>query len=99
MSNQTEAVDSVSNGILHNLLTSIIQDIVARERVKVQVLETRYPNHPSYHIDNTGTLDIHGAPKRQESSQYFNCLNCGREISANRFAAHLQRCSNRGSRR
>ncbi|CCC69225.1 hypothetical protein NCAS_0C02350 [Naumovozyma castellii] len=99
MTSRTETIESASNGILHNLLTTIIQDIVAKERVNSQVLNTRYPNIKPYFYDPNGNLDINGQPKRQESSQYFHCVNCGREISANRFAAHLQRCYSRGSRR
>ncbi|CCK67907.1 SAGA histone acetyltransferase complex subunit SGF11 KNAG_0A02180 [Huiozyma naganishii CBS 8797] len=92
-------VDSVSQDILDNLLSSMIQDIVAKESVKFKQLKARYPDYKPYFYDPKGTLDVHGLPKGQESSQYFMCQNCGREISANRFAAHLQRCLSRAGRR
>lgn len=94
-----ETVESLSSGIYNNLVTSIIQDIVAKEKTKQQLLNARYQNLSPYRHDDTGKLDINGKPKLQESSRYFNCKNCSREISANRFAAHLERCLSRGNRR
>ena len=95
-----ETVESLSVGIYDNLITSLVQDIVARETAKQRLLNARYPDAVPYHRDDTGALDIHGQPKTQESSRYFMCKNCGREISANRFAAHLERClGGRGGRR
>lgn len=99
MSETEITVESVSQSIIDNLLHSMIQDIVSRETVRQKQLHDRYPGMKPYHYDPQGVLDLNGLPKLQESSQYFLCQNCGREISANRFAAHLQRCLNRGSRR
>ncbi|CAL9732711.1 SAGA-associated factor 11 [Monosporozyma unispora] len=99
MSETPTTVESVSEIIIGNLLHSMIQDIVARETVRQKQLHERYPTMKPYHYDPKGILDFNGLPKQQESSQYFLCPNCNREISANRFAAHLQRCLNRGSRR
>lgn len=92
-------IESVSKQIIENLLHSMIQDIVSRETVRQRQLHDRYPDIKPYYYDPNGILDINGLPKQQESSQYFLCQNCKREISANRFAAHLQRCLNRGPRR
>lgn len=92
-------IDSISEQIIGNLLSSIIQDIVSRETVRQKQLHDRYPGLKPYYYDPNGVLDLNGLPKQQESSQYFHCQNCKREISANRFAAHLQRCLNRGPRR
>lgn len=97
MTDQT--IDSVSEGIYHNLITSIVQDIVSQEYARFQLITSRYPDLKPYHRDDTGTYDINGLPKKQESSRYFSCKNCGREVSANRFAAHLQRCLERGGGR
>ncbi|CAB4256624.1 similar to Saccharomyces cerevisiae YPL047W SGF11 Integral subunit of SAGA histone acetyltransferase complex [Maudiozyma barnettii] len=94
-----ETVENLSSGIYNNLITSIVQDIVARETAKQRLLNSRYPNLVPYVRDDTGQLDISGNPKAQESSKYFTCKNCGREVSANRFAAHLERCLGRGGRR
>lgn len=99
MSESQVTVESVSENIIDNLLHSMIQDIVSREAVRQKQLQIRYPDMKPYHYDPKGILDLNGLPKQQESSQYFLCQNCNREISANRFAAHLQRCLNRGSRR
>lgn len=99
MSDSIETIESVSSDIYYNLITCLIQDIVAQESSKYQLIHSRYPNLKPYIYDKSGTLDINGLPKQQESSQYFLCKNCSREISANRFAAHLQRCLNRNSRR
>lgn len=94
-----ETKESVSIGIYHNLITALIQDVVARETTKQQLLRCRYPSLKTYCYDPSQQLDINGLPKQQESSQYLLCENCNRDISANRFAAHLQRCLSRGSRR
>ncbi|QLL34770.1 hypothetical protein HG536_0H01450 [Torulaspora globosa] len=94
-----ELMESMSNGIFHNLITTLIQDLVARETSKEQLLRARYPDLKPYHYSTDHQLDIHGKPKQQESSHYLHCDNCGRDVSANRFAAHLQRCLGRGSRR
>lgn len=94
-----ETKESVSEGIYHNLITTLIQDIVAKETTKQQLLRSRYPNLKPYCYDPSHQLDINGLPKQQESSQYLQCENCNRDISANRFAAHLQRCLSRGARR
>lgn len=99
MSDTPATVEAISENIIGNLLHSMIQDIVSREIVKQKQLQTRYPDMKPYYYDPNGILDFNGLPKQQESSQYFLCQNCNREISANRFAAHLQRCLNRGSRR
>ncbi|EJS41382.1 sgf11p [Saccharomyces arboricola H-6] len=99
MTEETITIDSISNGILNNLLTTLIQDIVARETTQEQLLKTRYPDLHRYYYDPNGSLDINGLRKQQESSQYIHCENCGRDVSANRLAAHLQRCLSRGARR
>lgn len=80
-------------------MTTIIQDIVSREVVQRKQINARYPDYKQYHYDPSGKLDIDGLTKQQESSQYFHCKNCGRDVSANRFAAHLQRCLNSRGRR
>lgn len=98
-SDQQQTVESLSSGIYDNLITSIIQNIVAKETAKQRLLNARYPDIKAYVHDDLGNLDINGNPKSQESSKYFTCKNCGREISANRFAAHLERCLGRGGRR
>ncbi|GMM57474.1 SAGA histone acetyltransferase complex subunit [Maudiozyma humilis] len=100
MTTGNETVESLSAGIYSNLISALVQDLVARETAKQRLLAARYPGAQPYHRDDTGALDIHGQPKTQESSRYFLCKNCGREISANRFAAHLERClGGRGGRR
>lgn len=91
-------VDSICENIYHNLLTSLIQDIVSRITSAEQLLRSRYPNLKPYYYDPEGKLDVNGMLKQQDSSTYFRCNNCDREISANRFAAHLERCLGRGRR-
>ncbi|CCE62326.1 hypothetical protein TPHA_0C01700 [Tetrapisispora phaffii CBS 4417] len=91
-------INSVSKEIYNNIITTVIQDIVSREVVEQKQIKSRHPDYKPYHYDSTGTLDILGVPKIQESSQYFHCNNCDRDVSANRFAAHLQRCLNSRSR-
>lgn len=95
----SETIESVSISIFHNLITTLIQDIVAKETTKQQLLRSRYPNLKPYYYDPNHQLDISGKPKVQESSQYLHCDNCDRDVSANRFAAHLQRCLSRGRTR
>ncbi|CCE90270.1 SAGA histone acetyltransferase complex subunit SGF11 TDEL_0B01410 [Torulaspora delbrueckii] len=95
----SETVETISHGIYHNLITTLIQDLVARETTKEQLLRARYPDLKPYYRSPDHQLDINGKPKQQESSQYLHCDNCDRDVSANRFAAHLQRCLGRGSRR
>ncbi|CCF59552.1 hypothetical protein KAFR_0H01420 [Kazachstania africana CBS 2517] len=99
MSNSLETIDSISQKIYENLLSSMIQDITSMEFHKNRLLNARYPNLKPYYHDSSGKLDINGMAKQQESSQYFFCSNCNREVSSNRFAAHLQRCLNRGDGR
>ncbi|SCU77503.1 LAMI_0A01376g1_1 [Lachancea mirantina] len=93
-------VDSVSTSIYENLLTTLIQDIVARTAVNAQRIRSCYGDEvkPYYH-DDLGKTDILGRPKQQDSSIYFHCENCNRDVSANRFAAHIERCLSRGRRR
>ncbi|QLG71790.1 hypothetical protein HG535_0C01390 [Zygotorulaspora mrakii] len=95
----TETIESMSKGIFHNLITTIIQDIVARETTRQQLLRARYPDLKPYFYDPKHELDVFGQPKQQESSHYISCSNCSRKVSANRFAAHLQRCLSRGARK
>ncbi|CUS24418.1 LAQU0S16e01266g1_1 [Lachancea quebecensis] len=92
-------IDTVSQSIFENLLTTMIQDIVARTTTQAQTLRARYGGIPKpYFHDKSGTLDINGMPKQQESSIYFHCDNCSRDVSVNRFAAHVERCLTRGRR-
>ncbi|AAS54236.1 AGL255Wp [Eremothecium gossypii ATCC 10895] len=90
---------SVSETIYHNLLTSMVQDIVSRTTSRQQLQDARYPGLAPLHHDQRGALDVYGRPKPQEASVYFRCPNCSRDLSANRFAAHLERCMSRGARR
>ncbi|AMD22581.1 HHL189Cp [Eremothecium sinecaudum] len=90
---------TMAEDIYYNLVTSIVQDIVSRATSQNQFLNARYPNNPTLNYDPNGKLDIYGRQKQQESSIYFRCNNCDRDISANRFAAHLERCMSRGGRR
>lgn len=99
MTEQHETIQSVTDGIYNNLVTSMIHSIVSKETAREKLLRSRYGSYKQYHYDPNSQLDIHGNPKQQDSSQYFYCENCGREVSGNRFAAHLQRCLTRGSRR
>lgn len=94
----TLTVDDVSESLLHNLIRNLVQDIVSQETVRNQRLLKQYPNYNPYVYDSSGQKDVNGQVKQQESSQYFSCQNCNREISANRFAAHLERCLNRNRR-
>ncbi|KAL3235715.1 SAGA histone acetyltransferase complex subunit SGF11 [Nakaseomyces bracarensis] len=99
MTESTETLETVSNSVYQNLVTTLIHDIVSRETTREKLLRSRYPDYKPYYYDPKNQLDIHGQPKQQDSSQYFMCENCGREVSGNRFAAHLQRCLSRGGRR
>lgn len=92
-------VESVSQSIYENLLTTLIQDIVSRTTTEEQLLRARYNQSLSpYYYEKSGALDIHGNPKQQDSSVYFHCDRCNRDVSANRFAAHVERCLTRGRR-
>lgn len=91
-------VEEVSESVLQSLISNLVQDIVSQETVNNQRLLKQYPNYKPYVYDPLGQRDVHGQVKQQESSQYFTCQNCSREISANRFAAHLERCLNRNRR-
>ncbi|EDO14736.1 hypothetical protein Kpol_333p6 [Vanderwaltozyma polyspora DSM 70294] len=95
----TQSIDSMSISIYENLISTMIQDIVSREVVHQKQMQSRYPQLKQYSIDPNGNIDINGNTKQQDSSQYFHCKNCGRDVSANRFAAHLQRCLNSRQRR
>lgn len=92
-------IDSASQSIYENLLTTMVQDIVARTTTQAQTLRARYGKSPEpYYYDASGNLDIQGMPKQQESSLYFHCDHCNRDVSVNRFAAHVERCLSRGRR-
>lgn len=92
-------VQSISESIYNNLLTTLVQDIVSRTTTQEQMLRHRYgDNLVPYQYDPSGKLDIRGMAKQQDSSVYFTCENCKRNVSANRFAAHLERCLTRGRR-
>ncbi|SCV03236.1 LAME_0H08812g1_1 [Lachancea meyersii CBS 8951] len=92
-------IESTSQSIYDNLISTIIQDIVARTTTQAQALRFRYGDDPKpYYYDKSGNLDIHGMPKQQDSAIYFHCDNCNRDVSANRFAAHVERCLSRGRR-
>lgn len=90
--------DSVADSIYQNILTSIIQDIISRQTVKRKLLKLQFPDVKPYYADPSGTLDIHGKAKQADSAVYIECNVCGREVSGNRFAAHLVRCLSRGRR-
>lgn len=47
-------------------------------------------------IDRRG-VDIYGQ-ERSTDIRYFSCTNCDRQISGNRFAAHVAKCVTRGRR-
>ncbi|SCU95304.1 LANO_0E09956g1_1 [Lachancea nothofagi CBS 11611] len=92
-------IETTSRSIYENLITSMIQDVVARTTTQAQTLRSRYGDNPEpYYYDKSGNLDIHGMPKQQDSTIYFHCDNCNRDVSANRFAAHIERCLSRGRR-
>ncbi|CEP61959.1 SAGA histone acetyltransferase complex subunit SGF11 LALA0_S04e04522g [Lachancea lanzarotensis] len=92
-------IEGTSHSIFDNLISCMIQDIVARTTTQAHALRFRYGDDPKpYHYDKSGNLDIHGRPKQLDSAIYFHCDNCNREVSANRFAAHVERCLSRGRR-
>ncbi|SCU85095.1 LADA_0D05688g1_1 [Lachancea dasiensis] len=92
-------IESTSQSIYDNLLSTMIQDIVARSTTQAKTLRARYgDNSTTYYYDKSGALDINGMPKQQDSAIYFHCTHCGRDVSANRFAAHVERCLSRGRR-
>ncbi|CDO93791.1 unnamed protein product [Kluyveromyces dobzhanskii CBS 2104] len=90
--------ESLADSIYQNLLSSIIQDIISRQTVKKKLLQLQFPDATPYYSDPSGTLDIHGNAKQADSALYVECNVCGREVSGNRFAAHLVRCLSRGKR-
>lgn len=94
----TLTTDSVANSIYHNLLTSIIQDIISRQTTKRRLIQVQFPDAKPYYSDPAGKLDIYGNTKQADSSVYMECNVCGREVSGNRFASHLVRCLSRGKR-
>lgn len=90
--------EEVAQELYDNLVSTLLQDIVARETTAYQIINSRYKKLPEYKYDPNGKTDINGNSKQSEGSIYLSCDNCSREISANRFAAHLQRCLGRGRR-
>ncbi|KAE8727709.1 hypothetical protein F3Y22_tig00005406pilonHSYRG00331 [Hibiscus syriacus] len=46
--------------------------------------------------NNKYVVDIFGQTHPSIASEIFECMNCGRSISAGRFAPHLEKCMGKG---
>lgn len=72
-------INTVAVDIFDSMVSRLVQDVVARESVRMQ-------SEPQ----EERTL-----PTTSGETEYVSCDRCGREVSANRFAAHLQKCLRR----
>lgn len=90
------------------MLNSITHEIVAEEILKEKHLRLQYgkakslPKIPNKSKDKRVTdrvilnetkgKDVFGNDKISDSSIYFSCPNCSRNIAGSRFANHINRC-------
>ncbi|KAJ0261452.1 SAGA-associated factor 11 [Hirschfeldia incana] len=71
---------------------------VVEEELRLSVEARAKVADPSNNIEaNTKyVVDIFGQSHPPVATEVFNCMNCGRQIVAGRFAPHLERCMGKG---
>lgn len=83
-----------------NLIRQVSLNSISRYKTLQQCVEGKYTDpNPSLRASNR---DIFGNDrtklKNSETSRYFDCGNCGRQIAGGRFAQHINKCLDRGKR-
>ncbi|KAH0888764.1 hypothetical protein HID58_051193 [Brassica napus] len=71
---------------------------VVEEELRLSVEARAKVADPSNNLEtNTKyVVDIFGQSHPPVATEVFNCMNCGRQIVAGRFAPHLERCMGKG---
>ncbi|XP_010483457.1 PREDICTED: SAGA-associated factor 11 homolog isoform X1 [Camelina sativa] len=71
---------------------------VVEEELRFSVEARAKVADPSNNLEtNTKfVVDIFGQTHPPVASEVFNCMNCGRQIVAGRFAPHLEKCMGKG---
>ncbi|CAH2069517.1 unnamed protein product [Thlaspi arvense] len=71
---------------------------VVEEELRLSVEARAKVADPSNNLEtNTKyVVDIFGQTHPPIASEVFNCMNCGRQVVAGRFAPHLERCMGKG---
>ncbi|QEL58187.1 hypothetical protein SBP28_000195 [Candidozyma auris] len=105
MTSSALTVQSLAESICDDMMTNIIRQVtlntVSRYRTLQQCVEGDYLDAISP-TRSTGNRDIFGNDKTKlknsETSRYFECGKCGRQIAGGRFAQHINKCLERGRR-
>lgn len=88
--------------MLDNILRQQTLTSVSRYRSMQQTLGESCPKDILYNADPASTKDIFGQDKQKlkvaETSRYFQCENCGRNIAGGRLAQHTTKCLERKRR-
>lgn len=87
--------------MITNLIRQASLNSISRYRTLQQSVEGKY-NDPLPQAKASANKDIFGNDKAKlknsETSRYFDCGNCGRQIAGGRFAQHINKCLDRGKR-
>ncbi|KAF8082993.1 hypothetical protein N665_0798s0031 [Sinapis alba] len=71
---------------------------VVEEELRLSVEARAKVADPSNNLEGNAkyVVDIFGQSHPPVANEVFNCMNCGRQIVAGRFAPHLERCMGKG---
>ncbi|OVF07117.1 putative SAGA-associated factor [Clavispora lusitaniae] len=90
--------ESVYQDMMANIVRQVSLSNLSRYRAINEFVEGGYQNV----VTNTqmnSNKDIFGQNKTKlkssETSRYFDCGNCGRQIAGGRFASHMNKCLER----
>ncbi|CCH57840.1 hypothetical protein TBLA_0A00400 [Henningerozyma blattae CBS 6284] len=86
----TMSTSAIANDLFDNLFSTYLQNIISLELNNQKIIQLRYQ------LANSEEIKLNANPS---DNVYLSCKHCKRDVSSNRFAAHLQRCLSRGARR
>lgn len=97
-------MDQLAQSIFDDIMSNIVRQVslsnISRYRTMDGYVEGDYKDAViNYTLKNK---DIYGQDKTKlktsETSRYFECGNCGRQIAGGRFALHINKCLERDRR-
>lgn len=87
--------------MISNIVRQVSLSNISRFRTIKGYVGEKYEDAVTNYRFNS-TKDIYGLEKGKlkiaETSRYFECENCGRQIAGGRFALHVNKCLERGKR-
>lgn len=97
----TTQAESLYEDMISNIVRQVSLSNISRFRTLKGYVGDEYSDSVINYLFNS-SKDIYGQDKlklkNSETSRYFDCANCGRQIAGGRFAQHVNKCLERKKR-